>query len=84
MTITFVSVLVAIVIGSVELLGLLLEKLGLSGGVWDLIADLNNKNSMMGYVIVAIFGGSWAASVAIYRFKGYDAIEMPAGLGANS
>jgi nickel/cobalt transporter (NiCoT) family protein len=78
MTITFVSVLVAIVIGSVEALGLLLEKLGLSGGVWDLIAALNNENSMMGYVIVAIFGGSWAVSIAIYRLKGYDAIEMPA------
>jgi high-affinity nickel-transport protein len=72
------------VIGSVELLGLLLEKLGLSGGVWDLIAELNNENSMMGYVIVAIFAGSWAVSVAIYRFKGYDAIEMPAGLRANT
>jgi len=84
MTITFVSVLVAIVIGSVEVLGLLVEKLGLSGGVWDLIAELNNQISMMGYVILAIFGGSWAVSIAIYRLKGYDAIEMRAGLGANA
>jgi nickel/cobalt transporter (NiCoT) family protein len=84
MTITFVSVLVAIVIGSVEALGLLVAKLGLSGGVWDLIAELNNEISMMGYVIAAIFGGSWAVSIAIYRLKGYDAIEMPAGLSANA
>ena len=35
MTITFVSVLVAVLIGGVEALGLIAEKFGLSGGIWD-------------------------------------------------
>ena len=41
MTITFVSVVVAVVIGGIEALGLLADKLGLSGGVWDAVGGLN-------------------------------------------
>jgi hypothetical protein len=31
---------------------------------------------------VIIFAVSWAVSIAIYRFKGYDAIEIPTSTGA--
>ena len=37
LTITFVSVLVAVLIGGVEALGLLADKFGLSGGLWDAV-----------------------------------------------
>jgi len=76
MTITFVSVLVAVFIGGVEALGLLVDKLGLSGWFWDLVADINSQISMMGYVIVVIFAVSWIVSIAIYRLKGFDEIEI--------
>jgi nickel/cobalt transporter (NiCoT) family protein len=72
LTITAVSVLVALLVGSVEVLGLIAEKLSLSGGLWDWIAMLNDRFGTLGYLIVGIFAGSWALSTLIYRLKGYD------------
>jgi nickel/cobalt transporter (NiCoT) family protein len=37
LTITAISVVVAVAVGAIEALGLVTEKLGLSGGVWDFI-----------------------------------------------
>jgi len=72
LTITLVSVFVAIVIGSVEVLGLLADKFSLSGPVWDFVAALNDNFGSLGYLIIAIFVVSWIASVAIYRISGYE------------
>src|SRR5476651_2581674 len=41
LTITFVSVLVAVLIGGIEALGLLADQFGLEGGFWDGIGALN-------------------------------------------
>jgi high-affinity nickel-transport protein len=76
MTITLVSVLVAIVIGAIEALGLLSDQLKLQGPVWDAIGTLNDNFGVLGYVIIGIFVLSWAASVMIYRAKGFDALEV--------
>ena len=65
-TITALSVFVALVIGSIEIFSLLAEKLGLEGGVWAWLGaiDLNT----IGYVIVGLFIGTWAAALAIWHF----------------
>lgn len=76
MTITLVSVLVAVVIGAIEALGLLSDQLKLQGPVWDAIGTLNDNFGVLGYVIIGIFVLSWAASVMIYRAKGFDALEV--------
>ena len=76
LTITSVSVVVALLIGSVEALGLIAEKLALSGGVWDWIAMLNEQFGALGYLIIGLFIVSWIVSVAIYRYKGYDRLEI--------
>jgi nickel/cobalt transporter (NiCoT) family protein len=76
MTITLVSVLVAIVIGAIEALGLLSDQLKLRGPVWDAIGTLNDNFGVLGYVIIGIFVLSWVASVMIYRAKGFDALEV--------
>lgn len=76
MTITLVSVLVAIVIGAIEALGLLSDQLKLQGPVWDAIGTLNDNFGVLGYVIIGIFVLSWVASVMIYRAKGFDALEV--------
>jgi high-affinity nickel-transport protein len=78
LTITAVSVVVAVLIGSVEALGLIAEKLALSGGVWDWIAMLNEQFGALGYLIVGLFIVSWLLSVGIYRLKGYDRLEIGA------
>lgn len=66
LTITGLSVAVALLVGSIELLSVLGARLGLTGGVWDLAAgiDLN----LVGYAIVALFALTWALAVAVWRF----------------
>lgn len=76
MTITFVSVIVALVIGGVEALGLIGNKLGLDGRFWTIISELNENFGALGYLIIAIFIASWMLSVVIYRLKRYDEIEV--------
>jgi nickel/cobalt transporter (NiCoT) family protein len=76
MTITLVSVVVAVVIGGIEALGLLADQLKLQGPVWDAIGTLNDNFGTLGYIIIGIFVFSWIASVAIYRMKRFDEMEI--------
>jgi high-affinity nickel-transport protein len=72
LTITAISVLVALLIGGIEALGLIADKLRLEGGFWDLIGDLNGGLANFGYLVVGIFVVSWALSYLIYRWQGFD------------
>jgi high-affinity nickel-transport protein len=74
LTITFVSVLIAVVIGGALALGLIAEKLGLHGGFWDAISTFNDYG-FVGYLIVGVFVVSWLVSMLIYRLKGYDRLD---------
>ncbi|KIZ45525.1 HoxN/HupN/NixA family nickel/cobalt transporter [Rhodopseudomonas palustris] len=76
MTITFVSVVVALLIGGVEGLGLIGNKLALDGAVWSWIYALNENFGMLGYLIIAIFAACWLLSAIVYRLKRYDEIEV--------
>ncbi|HZS83433.1 MAG TPA: HoxN/HupN/NixA family nickel/cobalt transporter [Stellaceae bacterium] len=78
MTITAVSVLAALVVGGVEVLGLVGDRLSLSGGLWDVVAALNENFGGMGYLIIAIFVLSWIGSAVIYRLKGFHRIDAAA------
>ena len=80
LTITAVSVLVALLIGSVEALGLIADKLDLHGGFWEWVSMLNDDFGVLGYVIIAVFALSWIVSLLVYRFKGYDRLEVAAEL----
>ena len=81
LTITLVSVVVAIVIGGIEALGLIGDKLKLEGWFWDAIGGLNDNFNVLGFVIIGVFVASWAASVAVYYARGYDRIEAKAPIG---
>ena len=72
LTITSVSVLVALVVGGIETLGLVGSRFQLRGAFWDAISGLNENFGALGYGIVALFVVSWGLSFLIYRFKGYD------------
>ncbi|MGP0092299.1 MAG: HoxN/HupN/NixA family nickel/cobalt transporter [Xanthobacteraceae bacterium] len=72
LTITSMSVLVALVIGGIEALGLLVTRFNLTGPFWDAIANLNGNFGVLGYGIVGVFVACWAASIIVYRLKGYD------------
>jgi high-affinity nickel-transport protein len=79
LTITFVSVVIAVVVGGVEALGLLADKLSLHGGLWSLVTDLNDNFGALGYLIIGIFAVSWVVSVLLYRLNGYDRLELKPG-----
>ena len=76
MTITAVSVVVAILIGGLEALGLLVDKLGLEGGAWSIITDLNDDLANFGFLVVGIFVLSWVVSAVVYRWKRYDELTV--------
>ncbi len=76
MVITLVSVLVAVLIGGIEALGLLQDRLALSGRFWALIAQLNGNFNSLGFVIIGLFIVAWIGSVLVYRYRGYERIEV--------
>jgi nickel/cobalt transporter (NiCoT) family protein len=80
LTITLVSVVVAVLIGGIELLGLLGDRLGLSGWFWRAIGGLNDNLNALGFLIIGVFVATWAGSVAFYRYKRLDAIEVGAAV----
>jgi high-affinity nickel-transport protein len=75
LTITFVSVLVAVLIGGIEALGLLADRLNLEGPFWLYVGKLNENFGSLGYLIIAIFVVSWLVSIAVYRLARFDRIE---------
>jgi nickel/cobalt transporter (NiCoT) family protein len=75
LTITFVSVVVALLIGGTEALGLLKDRLNLRGAGWDFVGSLNDNFGALGFVIIGVFVLSWIGSVLIYRIKGFDRFE---------
>ena len=81
MTITFVSVVVALLVGSIEVLGLAGDQFGLKGPFWDGVGLLNDNFGTIGYLIIAIFVVSWIVSIVIYRVRGYDSLESNVGEG---
>lgn len=76
MIITAVSVIVAVLIGGIEGLGLIGDQLGLSGWFWDGVGTLNDNSNGVGFGIICVFILAWVGSVLIYRYAGLDDIEV--------
>jgi nickel/cobalt transporter (NiCoT) family protein len=65
-TITWLSVVVALVIGTIELMSVLADKLTLTGQPWGFVSGLDLN--YVGYAIVAVFALTWIAALAVWRF----------------
>jgi nickel/cobalt transporter (NiCoT) family protein len=65
-TITALSVAVAFIIGTVELLSVLSGQLNWTGGFWDWIGGVNLN--VIGFVIVGMFVVTWVVAVLIWRY----------------
>ena len=76
LNITLISVIIALVVGSLEALNILATELNLSGPVWNQIGNLNNSFGLLGVFIVLLFLASWAFSTIIYKVKRYDEFEV--------
>jgi nickel/cobalt transporter (NiCoT) family protein len=83
LTMTVISVLVAFVVGTIEVLGVIAGEFSLSGGpfgFWTTMGWLTNAAGpygldVWGYVgvgIVVLFVGCWIVAMAIYRWKHYE------------
>jgi high-affinity nickel-transport protein len=79
MTITGTSVVVALLIGGLEAMGLLMDKFDLHGGIWNVVAAVNDRLGNAGYGVVGVFVVCWLISVANYRWRGYDTLVVREG-----
>ena len=80
MTITLVSVLVAVLVGTIEALSVIGGQLSLRGGFWDRMSNLSGNFGLLGAGIVGLFVAAWLLSTLIYRVRGYDNIEVAAAV----
>lgn len=69
MTMTAASVAIALLVGTVEALGIVADRLHGSGHLWTAVLALNAHMALLGYFIVAIFLLGWLASTAVYRLS---------------
>ncbi len=74
--ITLVSVIIAVLIGGIEALGLLKDRFELTGSFWGHVGLLDGNFNMLGFIIIGIFVVAWSSSVLIYRYRGYDKLEI--------
>ena len=70
-TVTSLSVTVALLIGMIELLQVTAAKLSLNGGFWTFLANLNFGN--IGYLVVGLFIATWAFSVILWKSRRIEA-----------
>ena len=80
-TITSVSVLIALLVGGIEALGLIGDELRLQGGFWAFIGSVNDNFGLLGYGIIGVFILSWLVSSLVYRMAGFD--EVPVRLAGS-
>ena len=66
LTITSISVAVALIIGTIELVGVLAERLDIESGPLAAIASINLD--YVGYGIVGLFVVTWLTALAVWRF----------------
>jgi high-affinity nickel-transport protein len=71
LTMTSLSVFVALFVGVVELLQVLIQALGLRGGVFSAVAGFDLVGRA-GYFVVAAFILAWAAALMIYKARRID------------
>jgi nickel/cobalt transporter (NiCoT) family protein len=75
MTITAVSVIIALLVGGIEILGVIGDQFKLQGPFWDAIASIGDHFGRIGVLIIGIFIVSWIASACAYRVLGYRDLE---------
>jgi high-affinity nickel-transport protein len=87
MTITSLSVFIALFIGTIEILGLIAQETNRSGGFWDFLAKFNINRA--GFIIVGVFVATWVVALAIWHFGDIErkwetqAAQAYAGAGAS-
>ena len=66
LTITSLSVFIALFIGTIEILGLIAQETDQSGWFWDVMAKFNINRA--GFIIVGVFVATWVVALAVWHF----------------
>ncbi|KAF9975489.1 hypothetical protein BGZ73_000841, partial [Actinomortierella ambigua] len=74
--ITLLGVLVALIVGMVQLFSLLADQLALEGPFWDFFAMLSDHFTLIGYIIIALFVVTWLVAVLAYRYGPIKRLEQ--------
>jgi nickel/cobalt transporter (NiCoT) family protein len=75
LTVTIISVLVALAIGTVELLQVVASELNLTGAFWNWLAALDFET--IGFLIIIIFVASWLISLGYWKYRRFDEKYAP-------
>jgi high-affinity nickel-transport protein len=70
LTITGLSVAVALVIGTIELAGLIAQKLNAQGAFWTSLENINTNT--LGFIVVGMFVATWAVALLVWRLAGIE------------
>lgn len=71
LVISGLSIAVALLIGTIEIGGVVSDKLGLHGGIWGVAANFNINDA--GYIVVGLFIAVWLTAVAYWRVARVEA-----------
>ncbi len=82
LTITGLSVFVALFIGTIELLGLIRAEANLTGGFWEFMAKFNINTA--GFVIVGMFVFTWVVALSVWHFGKIEQRWDPAAAEAGA
>jgi high-affinity nickel-transport protein len=66
MTITGLSVMVALVIGTIEIAGLIATEVNLGGPFWTWFENIDIN--LLGFIIVGMFVATWAIALAVWKY----------------
>ena len=75
LTMTLISIIIALLIGGIEALGLVASKLDFEGPFWDVIGAASDNFGMLGYLIVGVFVAAWLASMLAFRLGKFDRLR---------
>ncbi len=70
------SVVVAVLIGGIEALGLMGDRFTLKGAFWDAVNALNGNFTVLGAAVIGLFIAAWVGSVIVYRYTRLDEIQV--------
>jgi high-affinity nickel-transport protein len=76
MTITFVSFLIAFLIGGLEALSIISSRWHLKRGVWRYVNSFSENSAAVGYAIIGLLVASWLISAAIYRVANLERFDV--------
>jgi high-affinity nickel-transport protein len=82
LTVTIISVFVALAIGTIELLQVVASELKLTGVFWNWLGALDFET--IWFLIIIIFVVSWLISVAYWKYRKFDQKYIPKNVRAKS